>query len=71
MLEVVDNGPAAQAGLQSGDIITIFNGKNIKDMDSLLNALEGTKVGDKVSMTIVRNNKENKTLQITIADKNS
>ena len=71
VLEVVDNGPAAQAGLQSGDIITIFNGKNIKDMDSLLSALEGTKVGDKVSMTIVRNNKENKTLQITIADKNS
>ncbi len=70
VLEVVEDGPAAKAGLQSGDIITVFNGKNIKDMDSLLSALEGTKVGDKVSMTIVRNNKENKTLQITIANKN-
>nr|WP_294680342.1 trypsin-like peptidase domain-containing protein [uncultured Anaerotignum sp.] len=70
VLEVVENGPAAKAGLQSGDIITVFNGKDIKDMDSLMNAIDGLSVGQKVEMTIVRDNKENKTLQISIADKN-
>ena len=70
VLEVEEDGPAAKAGLQSGDIITIFNGKDIKDMDSLVSALDGLEVGKKVELTIVRDNKQNKTLQISIADKN-
>lgn len=70
VLEVKDNSPAEAAGLKSGDIITQFNGKTIKDMDSLLNAMDSTDIGKKVDVTIVRDNKDKMKLQLTIADKN-
>ena len=71
VLEVKDNSPAAEAGLQSGDIITQFNGKTIKDMDSLLNAMSSSDIGKKVDLTVVRDNKDKIKLQLTVADKNS
>ena len=71
VLEVKNNSPAAAAGLQSGDIITQFNGKTIKDMDSLLNAMDSSDIGKKVDLTVVRDNKDKIKLQLTVADKNS
>ena len=71
MLEVKDNSPAAAAGLKSGDIITQVNGKTIKDMDSLLNAMDSSDIGKKVDLTVVRDNKDKIKLQLTVADKNS
>ena len=71
VLEVKDNSPAAAAGLKSGDIITQFNGKTIKDMDSLLNAMDSSDIGKKVDLTVVRDNKDKIKLQLTVADKNS
>ena len=65
------NSPAAAAGLKSGDIITQFNGKTIKDMDSLLNAMDSSDIGKKVDLTVVRDNKDKIKLQLTVADKNS
>lgn len=70
VLEVEENGPAAKAGLVAGDIITIFDGKDIKDMDTLIDAVNATEIGKDVEFTIVRDGKENKTLKINIADKN-
>ena len=64
VLEVKDNSPAAAAGLQSGDIITQFNGKTIKDMDSLLNAMDSSDIGKKVDLTVVRDNKDKIKLQL-------
>jgi putative serine protease PepD len=49
------SGPAAQAGVQQGDVITAFNGASISSQDDLLTALAHQKPGDTVTLTIDRN----------------
>jgi serine protease Do len=59
------NGPADKAGLQAGDVIVEFNGKPVKDSDSLVAMVVGTKPGTSVPVTIYRNN-QRKSLNLTI-----
>jgi serine protease Do len=59
------NGPADKAGLQPGDVIVEFNGKPVKDSDSLVAMVVGTKPGTSVPVTIYRNN-QRKQLNLTI-----
>ena len=47
-------GPAEQAGLQIGDIITKFDGKTISNADELIVAVRAKSVGDKVRVTYLR-----------------
>jgi len=53
---VVDSvsGPAAQAGVQLGDVITAFNGQSISGKDDLLTALAHQKPGATVTLTLNR-----------------
>lgn len=51
---VIDGGPADQAGVQPGDVITKVNGTAINQSASLISILDKHKVGDTVSLTIVR-----------------
>jgi S1-C subfamily serine protease len=54
----VDPGtPAAQAGLQQGDVITQFDSQKIDQDHSLQNLLFTRKVGDTVTLTIMRSGK--------------
>jgi S1-C subfamily serine protease len=56
--------PAAKAGLKGttrnsmGDIITAINGNTIKDNADLILTLEKYKAGDKVQLTVIRDEKE-------------
>jgi serine protease Do len=59
------NGPADKAGLQPGDVIVEFNGEPVKDSDSLVAMVVGTKPGTSVPVTIYRNN-QRKQLNLTI-----
>jgi S1-C subfamily serine protease len=54
---VVDGGPADKAGIQEGDIITKVDGVAINESTSLTSVLGKHKVGDKVTLTIVRDGK--------------
>lgn len=64
--EVVDKSPAQLAGIQKGDVITLFDGKKVQaDTNELSGLIAAKKVGDKVSMTIWRNGK-NIDLQATL-----
>ena len=54
---IVDGSPAAKAGLKEKDVITNVNGTTIDDKTSLTSALSKYKVGDTVTMTVVRNGK--------------
>jgi serine protease Do len=63
--EVVDNTPASRAGVKAGDVILVFDGKEVKDMASFRILVASTEVGKKTSMKIYRDGKE-RDLQLTI-----
>lgn len=54
---VISGGPADKAGVQPGDIITQVDGSDVNQTTSLASLLNKHKVGDKVSLTIVRGGK--------------
>ncbi len=51
---VVDGGPAQQAGIQEGDIVTALDGDEITSADGLIIALREHEVGETVTLTVVR-----------------
>lgn len=55
--QVVDDGPAAKAGLANGDIITKFGDASIGTPSDLHAAVRGAKAGDTVKVTYVRDGK--------------
>ena len=65
VLEVQANSPASKAGLQTGDIITKLDDREIEDMNDLRNGLYSYKANDKVVLEIIRNGEE-KTLEVTL-----
>ena len=58
--------PAAEAGLQAGDVITKLEGQEVKDAGDLTVKIGQMKPGDKVELTLLRNGAE-KTLNVTLA----
>src|SRR5690554_8123892 len=52
------NSPAMAAGLQAGDIITRYNGKEIGMSTELPHLVGRTKVGEKAKLQVVRDGKE-------------
>jgi serine protease Do len=54
---IVDGSPAARAGLKEKDVITKVNNITIDDKISLTSALSKFKVGESITLTVVRNGK--------------
>ncbi len=54
---VLPNSPAATAGLQSGDIITKVDNKDINETNNLTSVLGQYSSGDKVTLTVIRDGK--------------
>ncbi|MGA9031191.1 MAG: DegQ family serine endoprotease [Sulfuricaulis sp.] len=55
--EVIPDSPAAAAGIQSGDIITAFNGKAVDSPSTLRNTVAQTLVGKSVKVEVLRDKK--------------
>ena len=55
-----DNSPAQKAGLKTGDVITMFGAKPIKNLYDLTYALRESKPGDKVTIEYIRAGKKMK-----------
>ena len=51
---VEENGPAAEAGIQEGDIIQKFDGTTVQTYDNLTNQLSYYRVGEQVEIVIAR-----------------
>jgi len=51
---VATGSPAAQAGLQQGDVITKVGDRTINDSDDLVSAVQSAKVGDRIDITYKR-----------------
>lgn len=52
--DVIKGGPAAQAGIQRGDIIVDYEGKPVEDASSFRNEVAITPVGQEVKLTVLR-----------------
>ena len=56
--EVTPGSPAAQAGLQAGDVVVSIDGQAVQDRSELVAAIRGHKPGDKVTLVVVRGGNE-------------
>ncbi|MDY7088524.1 MAG: trypsin-like peptidase domain-containing protein [Actinomycetota bacterium] len=63
--EAVPGGPAAEAGLTAGDVITGFNGEQVPTVEAFLGALRGVEPGDTATLTFLRSRQE-KAVKITV-----
>ena len=57
---VVEDGPAAKAGIEKGDVITKLGDEEITSADGLIIALRSHEVGEKVEITLMRGKDEKK-----------
>lgn len=60
VIEVTKDGPADKAGIKAGDIVTHFDGKEVKEMRFLPRMVAETKVGKKSEVTVWRGGAEKK-----------
>ena len=63
--KVVDDGAAAEAGIQKGDVLTSVDGQKVKDFGALQGIIAQKRPGDKVKVTYLRNKKEH-TVTLTL-----
>jgi S1-C subfamily serine protease len=64
--EVLDGTPAADAGLESGDVITAIDGKSVESNDGLSERLHGHHPGDKVTVTWTKSTGETREATVTL-----
>ncbi len=64
---VVEGSPAEKAGIEAGDVITRFDGKQVEKANDLRRLVASTKPGSKVSVQVFRRG-ESKALSVTIAE---
>ncbi len=65
--EVEKDSPAEKAGLQKGDIIKKFEDTDVKSVNELNRIKNTHSIGDKVKITIIRNNEE-KEIEIELGE---
>jgi 2-alkenal reductase len=63
--DVMSDGPAQQAGIESNDIIIGLDGENITSMEDITDQLLNYNPGDEVKITLVHNG-ENKDVEVTL-----
>jgi S1-C subfamily serine protease len=68
VVEVVEDGPSAAAGIEPGDVITAFDGQDITRQSSLLDLLFGHEPGDEVTVTVDRDGTP-QTFQVTLGER--
>ncbi len=68
--DVVKGSPAEDAGLDDGDVILEFNGKTIDDASALTAAVRGTEPGDKATLQVLREGKQEK-VKVVVGERNT
>lgn len=70
VVNVTKDGPAAKAGLEAYDIITVIDGTAADSVETLTTAIQKHNVGDKIELTVWRNGQEYKAV-VTVGDLNN
>jgi len=65
--DVVEGGPAEKAGIERGDVIVEFGGKEVTDATNLRNMVAGTAPNSEVDVKVLRNKKP-KTVGVKISE---
>jgi serine protease Do len=65
LITSVPEGPALDAGIEAGDVILTFDGKDVKDADGLVRTVGEAAVGKAVRVIVFRDGKT-KTLMVTL-----
>ena len=68
MVSDVPEGPAKDAGMQSGDVIVMFDGGAVKDTKDLVRRVADAPVGEAVRVVVMRAGKE-ETLLVTLGQR--
>jgi 2-alkenal reductase len=68
VVEVVEDGPSAAAGIEPGDVITALDGEEITRQNSLIDLLFEHEPGDTVSVTAERDGTP-QTFQVTLGER--
>ena len=68
IFEVIDNSPAAKAGLKKNDVITAIDGEKVDNPESLLALVASKTVGQKISVEYYRNQQSNN-LELVLGEK--
>lgn len=63
--DVLDDSPAARAGLKTGDLITGVAGRDITDLDNFLYRFSTQGIGGQVDLLVIRNNRK-KSMMISL-----
>lgn len=58
VMSVEEGGPADEAGIKAGDVITALDGDTVTSADGLIISLREYEVGDTVKLTLMRNGRE-------------
>jgi serine protease Do len=66
--DVIKGGPAEQAGLEQGDIITSFDGTPIKDVTQFRNLVAAAEPGAKAKLEVFRDG-QTKTITVKLAER--
>ena len=61
--KVIENGPAAKAGMQANDVVVAVNGKSVNSAGAFIGELTAKKIGETVELSIIRNSQ---TLKIRV-----
>jgi S1-C subfamily serine protease len=65
--EVMEDTPAADAGLQPGDLIIAVDDEAVTEIEPFVATLQSHKPGDEVTLTIIRNGEESQ-VAVTLAE---
>ncbi|MET0340242.1 MAG: Do family serine endopeptidase [Polyangiales bacterium] len=63
--EVLPGGPAAKAGMRSGDIVLEIQGREVKEGKDLMRAVLMFPVGEKLAVTVLRDGQQQKLTVVT------